>query len=62
MAETPKIETIFVEEGFPPTTLPTFFCDGIANLAPSAQVMQFGLQGEAGQFALQGKDSNARFR
>ena len=39
----PKIETIFVEDGFPPPTLPTLYCDGIANLAPSPQVVKFYL-------------------
>jgi hypothetical protein len=43
MAEAPKIETILIEEGFPPLTLPTIFCDGIANLAPSGHVIKFYL-------------------
>jgi hypothetical protein len=43
MVDAPKIETISFEEGFPPLTIPTIFCDGIANLAPSAQVMKFYL-------------------
>lgn len=43
MAEAPKIETIFVEEGFPPPTLPTIYCDGIANVAPSPHFVKFYL-------------------
>ena len=43
MAEAPKIETIFVEDGFPPPTLPSIYCDGILNVAPSAHVVKFYL-------------------
>ncbi len=43
MAETPKNETILVEEGFPPLTVPAIFCDGVANLAPSKNVVKFYL-------------------
>jgi hypothetical protein len=43
MAEAPKIETILVEEGFPPPTLPTVYCDGILNVAPSTHIVRFYL-------------------
>jgi hypothetical protein len=43
MADASKIETFSVEEGFPAPTIPTIFCDGILNLAPSAQVVRFYL-------------------
>jgi hypothetical protein len=38
-----KSKRILIEEGFPPLTLPTIFCDGIANLAPSGHVIKFYL-------------------
>ena len=43
MAEEPKSETILVEEGFPASTIPTIFCDGIVNLAPIANAMRLYL-------------------
>jgi hypothetical protein len=43
MAEAPKVEMVPFEEGFPPPTIPTIYCDGIANLAPSAHVIKFYL-------------------
>jgi len=43
MAEAPKVELISIEEGFPHSTVPTIFCDGIANLAPSPHVVKFYL-------------------
>jgi hypothetical protein len=41
MAETPTVEV--TGEGFPSPALPTFYCDGIANLAPSLHVVKFYL-------------------
>jgi hypothetical protein len=43
MAEAPKVETTFIEEGFPLPTVPTIFCDGVANVAPSPHVVKFYL-------------------
>jgi hypothetical protein len=43
MTEAPKVETIFIEEGFPLPMVPTIYCDGIANVAPSPHVVKFYL-------------------
>jgi len=35
--------TVGIEEGFPPTTVPTIYADGIANAAPSPYLVKFYL-------------------
>jgi hypothetical protein len=43
MIESLKAEGTPMEEGFPPSTLHTLYCDGISNLAPNPHVMKFYL-------------------